>query len=356
MDFKRIGVLTSGGDAPGMNAVIRAVVHAANEGGVETFGIYEGYQGLMDGNLKKITNTDVANIVGLSGTVLYTARALEFKEESGMQKAIATCKKFGIDGIVAIGGDGTFRGANDLTAHGIPTIGITGTIDNDITATDYTIGFDTAMNTVVECVEKLRDTSESHARCAVVEVMGRGAGYIALQAGIALGACGVAIPEVPFNEEDLIENMMAERAQGQRSFLVLVSEAVVDEQGNKIGVDLAKRIQSRTGIECKFSRPAHIIRGGAPSVRDRINAAKMAEVGVDLLLNGVSNHVICKRNGAIIPVEINYALTLDAMYKNRLKPGALDKYSREQIKEMEDFVEMRRSEIRALYSTFRKMS
>lgn len=356
MRFKKIGVLTSGGDAPGMNALVRSVVRAANKAGVETLGIYEGYQGLMDGNIKKLTPENVANIIGLGGTMLYTARALEFKEKSGMQKALDNCKKFGIDGIVAIGGDGTFRGATDLSAHGIPTIGLTGTIDNDITATDYTTGFDTAMNAAIECIERLRDTSESHARCSVIEVMGREAGYIALQVGIAVGACGVAIPEVSFDEAALMENIKAQRQRGQRSFIVLVSEGVKDENGKHIGEGLTKRIEAQLGVESRFVRLAHIIRGGAPSLKDRLSASLMGEKAVELLLEGKSDVVVCERENEITTMDIAFALTLDRMYKGKLKDGELGKFTDEQVAEMRRLCEIRRKEICDMYALFLKMS
>ena len=350
MDFKKIGVLTSGGDAPGMNAVVRAVTRAANAAGVETVGIYEGYQGLMDGNLVNLTANDVSNVMSKGGTMLYTARAGEFKEESGMQKALKTCKEQHIDGIIAIGGDGTFRGATDLSSHGIPTIGLTGTIDNDITATDYTVGFDTAMNTVVECVDRLRDTCESHARCSVIEVMGRHAGYIALQAGIATGAIGIVIGEVPFDEEAMLKRISESKDSGRRSFVVLVAEGVQDAEGNPFGEGLTKRIEAATGVESRFVRLAHIVRGGSPTLRDRLAASLMGEAAVKLLLEGKSNLVVCERNAKIVTFEINFALTLDKMYKNKLKPGDLDRFSATEIREMEALAELRRREMLDMYN------
>ncbi len=349
MDFKRIGVLTSGGDAPGMNAVVRAVTRAANAAGVETLGIFEGYQGLMDGNIVPFDETNVSGIINKGGTVLYSARALEFKEPSGMAKALANCEKFGIQGIIAIGGDGTFRGANDLTAHGIPTIGLTGTIDNDITATDYTVGFDTAMNTVLECIDRLRDTCESHARCSVVEVMGRDAGYIALQSGIAAGAIGIVIKECPFDEEAMLERIKKAREAGRRSFVVTVAEGVKDADGKPYGEGLTERIEAITGVESRFVRLAHIIRGGAPTLRDRLAASMMGEAAVKMLLEGKSNIVVCERNAKIVAFEINFALTLDRMYKNKLKPGDLDRFSAAEIHDMECIAEIRRREIRTMY-------
>ena len=350
MDFKKIGVLTSGGDAPGMNAVIRAVTRAANKAGVETVGIMEGYQGLMDGNLVKFTTGDVSNIINKGGTVLYTARASEFKETSGMEKALKTCRENHIDGIVAIGGDGTFRGATDLSSHGIPTIGLTGTIDNDITATDYTVGFDTAMNAILDCVDRLRDTIESHARCIVVEVMGRDAGYLALQTGIATGAIGIVIKEVAFDEEAMIQRIIKSKADGRRSFVVVVAEGVKDAEGRPYGEGLTRRIEARTGVESRFNRLAHIIRGGSPTLRDRLAASMMGEAAVKLLLDGKSNMVVCERDSKIVTYEINFALTLDKMYKNKLKPGDLDRFSAYEIREMEALAEMRRQEIRDMYN------
>ena len=212
--FRRIGVLTSGGDAPGMNAAVRAVTRSALLGGVEVMGIYGGYQGLMEDDMKLFTSKDVAGIVSHGGTVLYSARSEKFKTEEGMAQAIAVCRKNHIDGIVAIGGDGTFRGASDLSARGIRTVGIPGTIDNDISSTDYTIGFDTAMNTVIQLIDKIRDTCESHARCDVVEVMGRNAGDIAIQTGLATGAVAIAVGEIPFDEESAIERIRTARNNG----------------------------------------------------------------------------------------------------------------------------------------------
>ena len=224
--FRKIGVLTSGGDAPGMNAAIKAVTCAAIDKGVEVIGILGGYSGLINDRTRPLSKLDVADIASKGGTFLYSDRCDEFKTEEGMQKAIATCKKHNIDGIIAIGGDGTFRGATDLSIRGIPCIGVSGTIDNDITATDITVGYDTAMNTVVKLGDALRDTSESHARCMVIEVMGRHAGYIAIETGLALNAIGVAINEMPFDKEALFKKIIEARANGQRSFVVVVSEAL----------------------------------------------------------------------------------------------------------------------------------
>lgn len=344
--FRRIGVLTSGGDAPGMNAAVRAVTRTAIQCGVEVFGIYEGYKGLINENMKLFSDRDVSNIINIGGTLLYSDRCLEFKTEEGMQKAIATCEKNNIDGIVAIGGDGTFRGATDLTARGIPTIGIPGTIDNDITATDYSIGFDTAMNTVVQMVDRLRDTCESHARCNVVEVMGRNAGYIALQTGIALGASAIVTREIPFDADKAIEKIKASRATGKRNFIVIVAEGVPD-----FAEGYAKRIQAETGIETKFARLAHVVRGGNPTLRDRLIASQMGEEAVRLLLAGKSNLVVCERDSKIVSMDITYAQMIDRMYKGTLKDGDLDNFNDEQIADMKAFCKMREADFAKMYNT-----
>ncbi len=351
--FRRIGVLTSGGDAPGMNAVIRAIARKAKKQGVEAVGIIGGYSGLINEKMIPLTTTTVSNIISHGGTILYSDRCPEFKTEEGMQKAIETCKNNQIDAIVAIGGDGTFRGATDLAIRGIPTIGVTGTIDNDITATDYTVGFDTAMNTVVEVLDKLRDTCESHARCNVVEVMGRDCGQIALRAGIAAGAMAVAIPELPFDEDAVINRIKAAKLKAKRGMLIVVSEGVntIDENGNKIyyGEMLQKKIQEETGIETKFARLAHIVRGGTPTLRDRLTASQMGVKAIDLILEGKSNLVVVEEDGKIESKDIVFALTADRMYKNKLQDGDLDKFSAEDVAKMEALCEKRRKEIKELY-------
>ena len=343
--FRKIGVLTSGGDAPGMNAAVRAVTLAAEENGVDVVAIYEGYQGLMDGNVKDLTVSDASSVIRNGGTFLLSARSKEFMYESGMQKAIATCKKFGIDGIVAIGGDGTFRGATDLTKRGIPCIGLPGTIDNDVTATDATIGYDTALSTTVSMIDCLRDTCQSHARCNVVEVMGRNAGYIALESAIATGAEAVIIKEIPHDEEAIIKKFAALRAAGKRSFIVVVSEGMVD-----YAEGFTTRLEEATGIESRFARFAHVVRGGSPSVSDRVLATKMGAKAVELLLDGKSNLVVCQRDGKIVTEDIAYALTVDRMFKGKLKDGDLDQFSAEEIKLMEEICEKRRAEIAELYA------
>ena len=343
--FKKIGILSSGGDAPGMSAAIKSVACSALSRGVEVVGILGGYSGLINDRIRPLTKNDVSGIISLGGTYLYSDRCDEFKTEEGMAKAIETCKKNNIDGIVAIGGDGTFRGATDLSVRGIPCIGLPGTIDNDITATDYTIGYDTAMNTVLDLCDRLRDTSESHARCTVVEVMGRNAGYIALETGIALNAIGVALQEVPFDKEALFAKMIAARKDGRRSFIVVVAEGL----GSAFAQALTKEIEEKTGIEARYNCPAHIVRGGTPTLRDRVLASVMGDKAVDLLLSGKSDVVICSRNNEIIDTDIKYALIVDRMYKNKLKPGDLDAFSAEEIEAMKALCKERQAYFDNMY-------
>ncbi len=317
--IKKIGVLTSGGDAPGMNAAVRAVVRAALAHKLEVVLIKEGYKGLVEyeenpGLVEDyVTARTVGNIIEKSGTFLYTARCDEFKTEEGMGKAIDACKKLGIDGIIAIGGDGTFRGATDLSARGIPTIGIPGTIDNDVTSTDVTIGFDTAMNTAMNMIDNLRDTCESHARCNVIEVMGRWAGHIALRTGIASGATIIAIPEIPFDEDAAIEKILRQKQGGKRSFIVVVSEGLVG-----YAEKLAKTIQAKTDVETKFARLAHIQRGGKPTLQDRLLASEMGDTAVRYLIDGMSDIVLRKVDGKIDYINIKQALTVDRMFKGKM--------------------------------------
>ena len=350
--FRKIGVLTSGGDAPGMNAAVRAVTRAAIDSGVEVVGIFRGYSGLIDGDIKPLGIRDVSNIINKGGTTLYSDRCPEFKTPEGMAKAVATCEKLGIDGIVAIGGDGTFRGATALTAHGVPCVGIPGTIDNDITSTDNTIGFDTAMNTVIELVDKLRDTCESHARCNVVEVMGRGAGDIALYTAIASGATAVAIPEFPFDDDALCEKINKARKLGKRNFIVLVSEGL----GSEYAPALAKKIEEKTGVETKFARFAHIVRGGNPTLKDRVLASEMGVYAVQQLLDGKSNLVICERHGEIVATDINYALVLDRMKKGTLKDGDLDAFDEATVEKMKAHIEEKRQDMARSYAVAAKIN
>ncbi len=302
--MKTIGVLTSGGDAPGMNACIRAVVRTACEKGMNIYGINRGYNGLMEDDMFEMDLRTVSDIIDRGGTVLHSARSLNFKTEEGMKAAIETCQKRGIEGIVVIGGDGSFRGARDLSLRGIPCIGVPGTIDNDIACTDYTIGFDTCLNTIMQTVDRIRDTSESHDRCTVVEVMGRSAGYLALEGGIAVGATYIIVPEKPYDLADVISRMKKTLKTGKRHFVIVVAEGIG-------GVaNLAKRIEEETGVECRSSILGHIQRGGSPTVRDRVMASVMGNKAVKLLMEGIGNRVIAFKNDRIVDYDIFEALQM----------------------------------------------
>ena len=297
--MKTIGVLTSGGDAPGMNAAIRAVVRSGCENGMKVMGILRGYNGLMQGDMFEMNLRSVSNIINRGGTILYSARSPEFKTEEGMQKAISTAKELGLEGIVVIGGDGSFRGARDLSLRGIPCVGIPGTIDNDIACCDYTIGYDTAMNTVLQMVDRLRDTTESHDRCSVVEVMGRRAGYIALNAGIACGATTILIPEVEYDfQRDVIDRMRKTQSTGKKHFIIIVAEGIGKVE------EMAKRIEAETGVESR----ATIL--GVPTVRDRVNASLMGCRAVELLKDGIGNRVVAMQKDQIVDYDIFEALNM----------------------------------------------
>ena len=275
---RRIGVLTSGGDAPGMNAAIRAVVRTCVHLGIECVGVRRGFNGLINGDAQVLNYYRVSGISRLGGTMLYSARSDEFRTELGMQKAVNTCKLLGLDGIVGIGGDGTFRGLHDLSRHGIAVIGIPGTIDNDITSSSYTIGYDTACNTAIENIDRLRDTMQSHERCSVVEVMGHRAGHLALYVGLASGATAVLIPEKEVHfEEDVIEPIRRSRLTGQTHFMVIVAEGVGSSY------EVAEKIREATALDTRVTVLGHIQRGGAPSARDRVTAAHMGYSAVMLL-------------------------------------------------------------------------
>ena len=341
--FKRIGVLTSGGDAPGMNAAIRAVVRSAIASGVEVMGIYRGYSGLIKGDIHPLALRDVSNIINKGGTMLYSDRCPEFVTKEGQLEGVENCRRFGIDGIIVIGGDGTFQGGSALTYRGVPCIGLPGTIDNDIATTDNTIGFNTAMNTVIDMVDKLRDTCESHARCSVIEVMGRGAGDIALETGIASGATAICIPELPVDEEAIIRKIETSRKLGKRNFIVMVSEGL----GSSFGPALTERIERETGVEARFTRLGHVVRGGSPSLRDRVLATEMGAFAVEELLRGRSNIVICERGGELVSTDIGYSRILDRMWKNKLKDGDLDAFTPEEVAEMRRVCEEKTARIRA---------
>ena len=302
--MKKIGVLTSGGDAPGMNAAIRAVVRTARARGLSVFGINRGYNGLMENDIFEMDLRSVSDIIDRGGTILYSARSPKFKTEQGMDLAVEVCKRNNIDGLVVIGGDGSFRGARDLSLKGIPCIGIPGTIDYDISCTDYTIGLDTCLNTIVQSVDRVRDTSESHDRCTVVEVMGRKAGYLALESGIAVGASYIIIPEKPYSLDEVIKRMKETLKTGKRHFVIVVAEGIG-------GVaNLAKRIEEETGIESKSVILGHVQRGGSPTAKDRIVAGLMGNYAVDLLLQGKSNRVVAIKKDEIIDYDIYEALNM----------------------------------------------
>jgi 6-phosphofructokinase 1 len=354
--IKKIGVLTSGGDSPGMNAAIRAITRTAISHGIRVMAIKNGYRGLIygdkDDNIVEYFERSVSNIIDLGGTVLYTDRCDEFRTEEGMQKAVDTCKKYKIGGLVVIGGDGTFRGGTDLSKRGIPTIGVPATIDNDITASDYTIGFDTALNTVLEMVDRLRITSESHARCSVVEVMGRDAGYIALQGGIAAGATAIAIKEIPFCEADCIKRIIDSRKNLKRQFLIIVSEGM----GETYAKDLAVKIENDTGIITRDAKLGHVQRGGSPTVRDRNLGTILGNRAVELLLEGKKNRVVCIQKDDVIDLDIEYALNLDSRYKGNLSDEDFAKLCECDQKNINDFIEHRKKKMNDFYEIMKKVS
>ncbi len=302
--MKTIGILTSGGDAPGMNAAIRSVVRAGLEKGMKVIGVVRGYNGLINGDLIEMDMNSVSNIIHRGGTMLYTARCKEFREMAGVEKAKETCIKAGIEGLVVIGGDGSFRGAGDLTSLGIPCVGIPATIDNDIACTDYTIGYDTAMNTALSLVDCLSDTILSHDRCSVVEVMGRNAGHIALNIGIACGATAILVPEAEADFDDVIAKIEASRALGKRHFIIVVAEGIGHSK------ELAQAIEAKTGIETRETILGHIQRGGNPTLRDRVIPSQMGYHAVELLDKGIGNRVVALKDSKIIDLDIKEALAM----------------------------------------------
>lgn len=306
MSVKRIGVLTSGGDAPGMNPCVRAVVRTALYHGIECYGIRRGYNGLISGDVIRLDEKNISHIINRGGTILYTARSDEFLTENGQKKAAATCKFLGLDGIVAIGGDGTFRGAAALSRFGINVICVPATIDNDICCTNYSIGFDTAANTAIDCIDKLRDTMQSHERCSVVEVMGRNAGYLAMYVGLAVGATAVLVPEKPFDfENDVIEKIRQARLNGFTHYMIVVAE------GAGSASDIATMIRESIELDPRVTVLGHIQRGGCPTARDRVNATKMGYMAVEMLLAGKTNRVISTHNGAFSDVDIQEGLKME---------------------------------------------
>jgi 6-phosphofructokinase 1 len=304
MSVKRIGVLTSGGDAPGMNAAVRAVVRTAMFHGIECYGIRRGYNGLITGDIVKLDEKSVSRIINRGGTILYSARSKEFMTEEGQKKAVSVCKLLGLDSIIAIGGDGTFRGAKALSKHGINVIGIPATIDNDICCTNYSIGFDTAANTAIDCIDKLRDTMQSHERCSVVELMGRNAGYLAMYVGLAVGATAVLVPEKEVDfERDVVEKIRQARLKGFTHYMIVVAE------GAATGDAVAKYLKESVNLDPRVSVLGHIQRGGSPTARDRVNATKMGYLAVELLREGKTNRIVCSNGGQFIDLDIDEGLS-----------------------------------------------
>lgn len=304
-EVKTIGVLTSGGDAPGMNPAIRAVVRAGIYYGYKVMGIRKGYNGLINGDITEMSLRSVSDIIHRGGTILQSARCPEFKTEKGLEKAMSMSRIFGIDALVVIGGDGSYRGARDLSKYGMNVIGIPGTIDNDIACTDYTIGFDTALNTVQDALDKIRDTAYSHERCSVLEVMGRHAGYIAVNVGIAGGAEAILIPEKKFNfDRDIIKPIIEGRNRGKKNYVVIVAEGVGG------AIEIAKEIEEKTGIEARATILGHIQRGGSPTVYDRVMASRMGVRAVELIKQGKANRIVAFKNDRLVDYDINEALEM----------------------------------------------
>ncbi len=312
--MKTIGLLTSGGDAPGMNAAIRAVVRTALYWGYRVLGIKRGFNGLITGDVEELQIRSVSGIIHRGGTILHTARSPEFMTQEGQKAAAQICREFGMDAVVVIGGDGSFRGALDLSKQGVACIGVPGTIDNDVGCSEYTIGFDTAMNTAVEMVDKLRDTTQSHERCSVVEVMGRRSGQIAVNAGIAAGAVATLIPERPYDfERDVLDRMVRTKSTGKTHFIILVAEGVAKAE------EIAKEVQARTGIEARSAVLGHVQRGGAPTVRDRVMASRMGFRAVELLKEGKKNRIVAWKDGDIADFGFEEAFAM----KNELSPDLM---------------------------------
>jgi 6-phosphofructokinase 1 len=301
--MKKIGVLTSGGDSPGMNAAIRAVVRKAIFHNLEVYGISHGYTGLIAGDIKKLEIGSVGDIIHRGGTMLYSARCEEFKTLEGQKKGIEQLRRLGIEGLAVIGGDGSYRGAQKLSEHGFPTIGLPGTIDNDIPGTDFTIGFDTALNTVIDSIDKIRDTATSHERTYIIEVMGRNAGDIALWSGLADGAESILIPEAGYEIEDVIQRLQSGHDRGKKHSIIVVAEGVGS------GVDVAKDIQERTNFETRVSVLGYIQRGGSPTAFDRVLASRLGAKAVELLLEGESGRAVGLQNNKIVHHDINEVLS-----------------------------------------------
>ena len=301
--IRRIGVLTSGGDAPGMNALIRSVVRSASANDISVLGIRRGYSGLINGDIIEMGARSVDGIIRKGGTMLYTARCKEMLTEEGLQKAADTCRYLGIDGLICCGGDGTFRGAQALSRKGVPCIGVPGTIDNDIGCSDYTIGFDTACNTAIECIDKLRDTMQSHERCSVVEVMGRRAGHLALQVGCAVGATAICLPERQLDfDTEIVERMRSGRIKGRNHHIIIVAVGYGSAQ------EVADQIHEATGIDTRVTILGHIQRGGSPSAMDRVMATRMGYAAVRALMEGKTNRVVVSDNNIVTDIDIEEGL------------------------------------------------
>lgn len=311
-EINTIGVLTSGGDAPGMNAALRAVVRAGLHYGKRMIGIFNGYKGLLENDMRELTYRDVSGIINRGGTVLKTARCKEFLTAEGIQKAADNARAFGIDALVVLGGDGSFRGALELSRHGFPVVGIPCTIDNDIGCSDYTIGFDTALNTACEAIDKIRDTCSSHDRCSVVEVMGRNSGYLAVNVAVATGAEVCLIPEKKFDLNDIIDKIEETTQKGKTHFIVVVAEGVG-------GIEfIAKNVEKQTGVETRPSDLGYIQRGGAPTVKDRVIASKMGLKAIQLLVEGVANRVVVYKKADIVDFDIEEALATKKAFDDPL--------------------------------------
>ena len=313
MGAKSNAVLTSGGDAPGMNAAVRAVVRTGLNFGMKVYGVMRGYNGLLTGDLKEMNMRSVSDIMQHGGTALYTARSPEFNTPAGVEKAANMCREKGIEGVVVIGGDGSFRGARDLTNAGINCIGVPGTIDNDIACTDYTIGYDTALNTAMEMIDRIRDTTESHDRCSVVEVMGRRCGDVALNTGVAVGALTTLVPEIPYDfHRDVLDRIRLAQSTGKRHYIIVVAEGVGNTE------ELAQRIQRHTGIETRATILGHVQRGGAPTLRDRVVASRMGYHAAELLFNGIGNRVVAMKGEQIVDFDITEALNMPRTFDEKM--------------------------------------
>lgn len=319
MRKKTIAVLTSGGDAPGMNAAVRSVVRSALNKDMRVIGVRRGYTGLINGDVFEMNLRSVSDIIHRGGTVLYTARSSLFRTVEGIKKAANTCDILGVDSVVVIGGDGSFRGARELSAQGVQCVGIPGTIDNDVCCSEYTIGFDTAMNTATEMVDKIRDTAQSHERCSVVEIMGRNCGDLALHTGIAVGAMAILVPEVPFDfQNDVINKMKLSQMMGKKHFIIIVAEGVGNVE------EIAKEVQKQTGFEARATILGHVQRGGSPTLRDRVVASSMGCAAVKIIEEKLGSRVVAMQNGQIVSFEINDALNMKKEFDLDLYRTALE--------------------------------